>query len=198
MSTASPTDLAELEQRALAELAACGDEPALRAWNSKYFGKQGEIALALRRIGEVPPADRKAYGQEANRIKEALTAKYDEALAAEQERGLAKSLTENPLDVTLPGRPQSPGRLHLATQVLRQIYAFFAHMSFQVYRSRGVDRDEYTFELLTMPEHHPARAMWGTFATTTPGALRRTPTSQGQIPVMKQLCPHPVRLILRG
>src|SRR5205807_2389765 len=91
MSTASPTDLADLEQRAVAELAACGDEAALRGWNNKYFGKQGELALALRRIGEVPPADRKAYGQEANRLKEALTHKYEEALAAEQERGLAKS-----------------------------------------------------------------------------------------------------------
>src|SRR3954454_22661376 len=123
MSTASPTDLAALERQALAELAAAADdEPALRAWNSKYFGKQGELALALRRIGEVPPADRKAYGQDANRIKEALTAKYEEALAAEQERGLTKSLSENPIDVTLPGRLPSPGRLHLATQVLRRIY----------------------------------------------------------------------------
>src|SRR5438067_3127465 len=118
MSTASPTDLATLERQALAELAAASDEAALRAWNSKYFGKQGEIALALRRIGEVPPADRKTYGQEANRIKVALTQQYDEALAAEQQRGLAKSLTENPLDVTLPGRATAAGRLHLATQVL--------------------------------------------------------------------------------
>ncbi|HEX4588629.1 MAG TPA: phenylalanine--tRNA ligase subunit alpha, partial [Gemmataceae bacterium] len=163
MSTASPTDLAELETRAVAELAACGDESALRGWNNKYFGKQGELALALRRIGEVPPADRKAYGQEANRVKEALNRKYDEALAAEQERGLAKSLTENPLDVTLPGRPQAPGRLHLATQVLRKIYAIFADLGFQVYRSRDVESDEYNFELLNMPEHHPARDMWDTF-----------------------------------
>ena len=54
MSTASPTDLAELEKRAVAELAACTDEAALRAWNNHYFGKAGELALALRRIGEVP------------------------------------------------------------------------------------------------------------------------------------------------
>src|SRR6516165_5734699 len=99
MSTASPTDLAGLEQRALAELAACADEPALRAWNSKYFGKQGEIALALRRIGEVPPAERKTYGQEANRVKELLTQKYEQAREAGQEQALARSLTENPLDV---------------------------------------------------------------------------------------------------
>ena len=62
MSTA---DLTALEQRATAELAACADDSALRAWNTKYFGKQGEIALALRRVGEVPVAERKTYGQEA-------------------------------------------------------------------------------------------------------------------------------------
>ncbi len=198
MSTASPTDLAALEQQALAELAAAGDEPALRAWNSKYFGKQGELALALRRIGEVPPADRKAYGQEANRVKEALTQKYEAALAAEQERALARSLAENPLDVTLPGRQQSPVRLHLATQVLRKIYAIFADLGFQVYRSRDVESDEYNFELLNMPPHHPARDMWDTFHTTTPGVLLRTHTSPGQIHVMRELCPKPVRVILPG
>jgi phenylalanyl-tRNA synthetase alpha chain len=198
MSTASPTDLAELETRALAELAAASDETALRSWNNKYFGKAGELALALRRIGEVPPADRKAYGQEANRVKETLTQKYDQALAAEQDRGLTKSLTENPLDVTLPGRPQSPGRLHLATQVLRRIYSIFADLGFQVYRSREVESDEFNFELLNMPPHHPARDMWDTFHTTTPGVLLRTHTSPGQIHVMKELCPQPVRVILPG
>src|SRR5919199_212973 len=200
MSTAPPSaaDLSGLEQRALAELAACGDEAALRAWNSKYFGKQGEIALALRRIGEVPPAERKTYGQEANRIKELLTQRYEQALADEQERALARSLAENPLDVTLPGRPQPHGRLHLATQALRRIYAIFADLGFQVYRSRDVESDENNFELLNMPPHHPARDMWDTFHTTTPGVLLRTHTSPGQIHVMRQLCPKPVRVILPG
>src|SRR5947209_10909271 len=192
------TELGDLEKRAVAELATCADEPALRTWNNKYFGKQGELALALRRIGEVPPADRKTYGQEANRIKESLTQKFEEALADEQERALARSLTENPLDVTLPGRPQSPGRLHLATQTLRQIYAIFADLGFQVYRSRDVESDEYNFELLNMPEHHPARDMWDTFHTTTPGVLLRTHTSPGQIHVMRELAPQPVRVILPG
>jgi phenylalanyl-tRNA synthetase alpha chain len=200
MSTASPStgDLSGLEQRALAELAACADEPALRAWNTKYFGKQGEIALALKDIGKVPPAERKAYGQEANRIKELLTQKYEQAREAEQERALAQSLTANPLDVTLPGRPQSPGRLHLATQTLRRIYAIFADLGFQVYRSRDVETDEYNFELLNMPPHHPARDMWDTFHTTTPGVLLRTHTSPGQIHVMREQCPKPVRVILPG
>ncbi|HEX4592315.1 MAG TPA: phenylalanine--tRNA ligase subunit alpha, partial [Gemmataceae bacterium] len=69
---------------------------------------------------------------------------------------------------------------------------------FQVYRSRDVESDEYNFELLNMPEHHPARDMWDTFHTTTPGVLLRTHTSPGQIHVMRELAPKPVRVILPG
>src|SRR5207249_10849396 len=111
MATPSPADLAALEQRAVAELAAAENQAAFRAWNQKYFGKQGEIVLALRRVGEVPAADRKTYGQEANRIKETLTRQYEQAVAAADERALARSLTEDKLDVTLPGRVPAPGRL---------------------------------------------------------------------------------------
>jgi phenylalanyl-tRNA synthetase alpha chain len=191
-------DLAALEQQAANELAACGDEAALRGWHTKYFGKQGEIVLALRKVGEVPSAERKTFGQEANRIKEALTAKYESALATERERALERDLAADPLDVTLPGRAPQPGRLHLSTQILRRIYSIFADMGFQVYRTREVESDEYNFELLNMPPHHPARDMWDTFHTTTPGVLLRTHTSPGQIHVMRQYCPQPIRVILPG
>ena len=49
-----------------------------------------------------------------------------------------------------------------------------------------------------MPPHHPARDMWDTFHTTTPGVLLRTHTSPGQIHVMRELCPQPIRVILPG
>jgi phenylalanyl-tRNA synthetase alpha chain len=192
------SDLAALEQRALAELAACADEPALRAWNTKYFGDKGEMVVALKAIGGIPKEERKAYGQEANRIKEALTAAYETAFVGAKERALNASLTANPLDVTLPGRPVPRGRLHVATQVMRQIYAVFADMGFQVYRSREVESDEMNFELLNMPPHHPARDMWDTFHTTTPGVILRTHTSPGQIHVMREFCPNPIRVILPG
>jgi phenylalanyl-tRNA synthetase alpha chain len=192
------SDLATLERRAREELAACRDEAALRAWYHKFFGKQGEITLALKRVGEVLKEQRREYGQEANRIKEELTRAYDEALAREKDRELERSLTANPLDVTLPGRTAPVGRLHVATKMLREIYAIFADLGFQIYRSREVEDDLTNFELLNMPPHHPARDMWDTFHTTTPGLLLRTHTSPGQIHVMKELCPRPIRVILPG
>src|SRR5438132_544544 len=192
------SDLASLEHRAHQELESSADEAALRAWYTKYFGKQGEITLALRKVGEISPAERKAYGQEANRIKGALESAYEETLAKQKEKQLQQSLAAEGLDVTLPGRPVSRGRLHPATQTLRTIRAIFADMGFQVYRSREVEDDLTNFELLNMPPHHPARDMWDTFHTTTPGVLLRTHTSPGQIHVMRELCPKPIRVILPG
>ncbi len=192
------SDLASLEQRALAELNGSADEAAVRAWNAKYLGKAGELTLAVKQVGTLPPDQRRAYGQEVNRIKETLTQAYDAALERQKQQALENSLSQGAIDVTLPGRPMRRGRLHLATQTLREIYAIFASLGFQVYRSRDVEDDLTNFELLNMPPHHPARDMWDTFHTTTPGVLLRTHTSPGQIHVMRELCPRPIRVILPG
>jgi phenylalanyl-tRNA synthetase alpha chain len=191
-------DLSALEERARSELAACKDEAALRAWQTRYFGKSGEVVQAVKAVGTKPAAERKAYGQRANQVKESLLAAYDAALAAEKERALERSLTTEALDVTLPGRPAPRGRLHVSTRILRMIYAIFADLGFQLFRSPEVEEDEVNFGLLNMPEHHPARDMWDTFHTTTPGVLLRTHTSPGQIHVMRKFCPHPIRAILPG
>src|SRR5260370_33209209 len=191
-------DLAALEQRAREELDGCTDEAGLRAWYSKYFGRQGEVQQALGRLKDVPPAERPVYGKEVNRIKETLTRDYEAKLAHVKELALTRSLAHDALDVTLPGRPVPRGRLHVATRVLREIRAIFADLGFQVYRSREVEDDLTNFELLNMPPHHPARDMWDTFHTTTPGVILRTHTSPGQIHVMRELCPEPIRVILPG
>ncbi|MEZ4634437.1 MAG: phenylalanine--tRNA ligase subunit alpha [Caldilineaceae bacterium] len=49
-----------------------------------------------------------------------------------------------------------------------------------------------------MPDGHPARDMWDTFYTTTPGVLLRTHTSPGQIHAMREYCPEPIRVVLPG
>jgi phenylalanyl-tRNA synthetase alpha chain len=67
-----------------------------------------------------------------------------------------------------------------------------------VFRTREVEDDETNFELLNIPQHHPARDMWDTFHTTTPGVILRTHTSPGQIHAMRHYAPGPIRVILPG
>ena len=100
--------------------------------------------------------------------------------------------------MTLPGRSAPRGRLHPSTQTLRAISGIFAELGFQIYRSPEVEDDETNFGLLNMPPHHPARDMWDTFHTTTPGVLLRTHTSPGQIHAMRYYHPSPIRVILPG
>jgi phenylalanyl-tRNA synthetase alpha chain len=71
-------------------------------------------------------------------------------------------------------------------------------MGFQVFRTREVEDDETNFEMLNIPQHHPARDMWDTFHTTTPGVILRTHTSPGQIHAMRKFAPQPIRFILPG
>lgn len=192
------SELESLKRRALDDLKTALDEVGLREWNSRYFGKAGEILAALKIVGSLPPEARKEYGQQANQVKVELTQAYETALAEQKQKSLENSLSAEKLDITLPGRPPRPGRLHLATQTLRDIQAIFAEMGFQVFRSREIESDEFNFALLNMPEHHPARDMWDTFHTTTPGVILRTHTSPGQIHVMRKFHPEPIRVILPG
>src|SRR5207237_3335262 len=165
---------------------------------TKDCGDKGLVEAARGKLGTLPKEERGAYGKEVNRVKESLTGAYEKKSAEVKEEALAASLAANPLDVTLPGRPRPRGRLHPATQILRQVYAIFADLGFQVYRTREVETDEMNFEFLNMPAHHPARDMWDTFFTTTPGVVLRTHTSPGQIHVMREVCPKPIRVILPG
>jgi len=188
-------------RQALSELETITTSPALADWERRYLGKKGEVTLALRMTGQLPPDQRAACGQRANAIKNELGAALaarDEAIRAHE---LALSLEEGEIDVTLPGRRLATGGLHPSTQTLREIYAIWADMGFQVFRSRDVEDDETNFTLLNIPPHHPARDMWDTFHTTTPGVILRTHTSPGQIRAMHEVGENgtqPVRVILPG
>lgn len=191
-------DLSSVEQAALAALHAIDAEAGLRAWQAAWLGKRSALALALAGLGQLPAAERPLAGQRANALRVQLEQAHAAHAAALRESGLAASLQAGALDVTLPGRSAARGRLHIATQTLRQICAIWAQMGFQVYRSRDVETEACNFELLNIPAHHPARDMWDTFHTTTSGSLLRTHTSPGQIHAMREYAPEPIRVVLPG
>ncbi|MEA3341883.1 MAG: phenylalanine--tRNA ligase subunit alpha [Chloroflexota bacterium] len=195
--------LNQLEKKALAALEATNDSEALADWNRRYLGKKGALTHILRSVGELPKEERPAFGRAANQSKIKLEAAYEAQTETLHRAELERELEEGALDVTLPGRPVGPGRLHITTQTLRQLYAIFAEMGFQVYESPEVETDELNFGLLNMPPHHPARDMWDTFWIGEE-TLLRTHTSPGQIRVMHERAntacsdPEPIRVILPG
>ena len=191
-------ELEATQSEAQEALAGLVTEEALQAWRTAYLGKSSAVIQIFRRMAEAPAEERPLIGQFANQVKQALENRYEQHAAQIRQAALLQSLEQEKLDVTLPGRRPAQGRLHVQTMVLREIYRIFAEMGFQVYRSPEVETDEYNFELLNIPAHHPARDMWDTFFTTTESVILRTHTSPGQVRAMRDFAPEPIRVVLPG
>jgi phenylalanyl-tRNA synthetase alpha chain len=199
--TETPDTLIKLEsiqEDGLTALEKVQNEADLQTWRTAHLGRSAPVMQVFSHLGDVPKELRPAVGQQANVVKGVLESAFTAHCERMKADALNRALTSEKLDISLPGRKPFQGRLHPQTQTLREIYHIFAEMGFQVYRSTDVETDEMNFELLNIPAHHPARDMWDTFYTTTPGVILRTHTSPGQIHVMRKFAPEPVRFILPG
>jgi phenylalanyl-tRNA synthetase alpha chain len=192
------TELAELQARALAELAKADSTEATRTWHSDYVGRKGQLTTLLSGVGQLPREERPAVGKVANEIKVALESALEARQAAIAQEEMTRALSAEGIDVTMPGRQPSLGRYHPTTTALREISNIFVQMGFQIYDAPEVETDDFNFGLLNFPPGHPAREMQDTFFTTNPDVILRTHTSPGQIRAMREYAPGPVRVILPG
>src|SRR5512132_2232025 len=201
--------LSEIEKSAMESLNAIHDSAALEAWRVANVGRSSPLMQVFSELGKLSKEERPAVGAAANRVKVALESALAQHAETIKAAALAKSLEEEQLDVTLPGREVHTGRLHPSTQQLRLVLDILAEMGFQVYTSREVETDEYNFQLLNFPPYHPAREMQDTlFVDAGPRGdnpiLLRTHTSPGQIRAMQEASaknpenPPPIRIALPG
>ncbi len=161
-----------------------------------YLGKKGALTDQLKRLGSLPPEARPAAGQAINQAKQQLQEHIEARREALQAAALESKLAAETLDVTLPGRGQTPGTLHPVTRTWERIEQFFTQMGFEVATGPEIEDDYHNFEALNIPADHPARAMQDTFYLDH-NALLRSQTSSVQIRVMEK-GQAPFRIISYG
>jgi phenylalanyl-tRNA synthetase alpha chain len=178
------------------------DERELEDWRIEFLGRKSATVSVLRSLGELDPDLRHRAGQAANALKseleEAHRAKHQELSEAKIEA----AQTLGRIDVTLPPRPLSSGRLHPITRTQRDIVDAFVAQGYSVIEGPEVELDYYNFEALRIPKDHPARELMDTFYIE--GALEsdqklllRTHTSPNQIRFMEKNRP-PIRIVCPG
>ncbi|HTP00787.1 MAG TPA: phenylalanine--tRNA ligase subunit alpha [Anaerolineales bacterium] len=202
-------DPLEIIAKATQALTSVRDEAGLEAWRVEYLGRNSLLMKIFGSLGGLSKEERPKAGQAANEVKVTLEAALAEKTEALRHAQLERSLAEEKLDVTLPGRTIQRGRLHPSTQQLRRVLQILAEMGFQVYTSREVETDEVNFQLLNFPPHHPARDMQDSLYVEAGERgenpiLLRTHTSPGQIRAMREYAamnpqnPPPIRIALPG
>ncbi|HTE50741.1 MAG TPA: phenylalanine--tRNA ligase subunit alpha [Kofleriaceae bacterium] len=173
----------------------CATEQDIRALQARFLGKKGSVSLLMKQMGAVPPEARRELGAVFNRIKESIEGEVARRLG-ELENASATADLGRSIDVTLPGRAPSVGRLHLLTQIRQHAVDVFGELGFEVAEGPQIDTDFHCFEALAIPKDHPARDMQDTFYVSDDVVLRPH-TSPVQIRVM-QSRPPPVRIVAPG
>ncbi|HET6822052.1 MAG TPA: hypothetical protein VFH34_05345, partial [Anaerolineales bacterium] len=114
-------NLNEIAKTALESLNTVHDPAALEAWRVANVGRSSPLMQVFAELGKLSKEERPTVGAAANRVKVTLEAALTERAEAIKAAMLAKSLEEDQLDVTLPGREVQMGRLHPSTQQLRRV-----------------------------------------------------------------------------
>lgn len=163
---------------------------------ARYLGKSGILTDLLKGLGKLPSEERPVMGSLINEAKNRLETTLKLRRETIQAKELEAKLTEEALDVTLPGRGNRLGNLHPITRTLLRIETLFHSIGFDVASGPEIETDFYNFTALNIPENHPARAMHDTFYVEN-GDLLRTHTSPVQIRYMQNNEP-PIKVIAPG
>jgi phenylalanyl-tRNA synthetase alpha chain len=178
------------------EIAAAPDPPALEALRVRCLGKKSELTGLMSQVGLLPAEERPEAGQVSNQVKRELTEAVQQRKDAFAAAERARRLSEERLDVTLPGRPSALGHLHPLTHGRREILAIFREMGFEEAAGPDLEDEFHNFEALNIPANHPARDMHDTFYLRGGGVLR-THTSPVQIRAMRRRQP-PLAVVAPG
>jgi phenylalanyl-tRNA synthetase alpha chain len=188
--------LEDVKKQAEAELNSVSDEVSLQNLKAKFVGRKGVITEILKGMKDIPDSDRPRMGKLINETKTFVEDLIERRLDTIREEKKRRSLDEERIDVTLPGRGFPAGSRHPITQVMEEIVTIFERMGFEVAEGPEVESDYYNFEALNIPKNHPARDMQDTFYVSDEIVLR-THTSPVQIRVMEKRKP-PVKVIAPG
>jgi len=185
-----------IRQEALDRIAAASTLQALDEVRVAFLGRKGRVTDILRGLAQAPPEQRKELGQQANALKDELTAALDARLAELDAARQQQQAQEQSVDLSLPGSCVPRGHVHVINQIMEEILGIFGQMGFQVAVGPDVETEYYNFDALNTPDDHPARDSHDTFFVK-PGVVLRTQTSPVQIRVMEQT-PPPVAVVVPG
>jgi phenylalanyl-tRNA synthetase alpha chain len=178
------------EQEARSELDAAASLDEVEAVRVRYTGRKSELAQALRGVRD------RETGILLNGVRQRLEAAIAEREAALERTELERRLTQETVDVTLPGEELPLGRLHPITQVRRQIEDAFTGLGYEVRYDREVETVHYNFDQLAFDDWHPARSPRATFFLDAERLLR-TETSPSQIHALEEREP-PIYMVSIG
>src|SRR5262249_32163455 len=163
---------------ALAAAEAATTSDGIERVRVEFLGRKSELKLALREVRD------RETGMALNALRERLETAIDAREASLERSELDRRLTEERVDVTMPGTPVRRGHLHLITQIRREFEDIFLGLGYSIVDGREVETTHYNFDALNFPPGHPTRSPLQTLFLDDETVMR-TETSPAQIRTME-------------
>ena len=162
------------------------------------FGKNGLLSNEFKKLGSIASEERKQFAADLNSIKNELQNAILNKIQDIEIKEINLKLQNEKVDVTLPERTFSQGKIHPVSQVIDEISSIFSEIGFNVEEGPDVENEYNNFTALNTPDSHPARDMHDTFyLDNNKEFLLRTHTSPVQIRTMLKDRP-PFKIIAPG
>jgi phenylalanyl-tRNA synthetase alpha chain len=195
-------DLSGIVSRALAAFRAAGDSASLENAKARFLGKSGELTALQSTLKTLPAEQKREWGAKFNAAKQEIEAALEARRAELADAKLAARLSEEALDVTLPGRGPGRGGVHPVMRTWQRIEEIWRSVGFEVADGPEIETDWYNFTALNNPENQPARSMQDTFYVDVKDKdglplLLRTHTSPMQVRYARTHKP-PIKVIAPG
>ncbi|MCP5504365.1 MAG: phenylalanine--tRNA ligase subunit alpha [Chlamydiales bacterium] len=162
----------------------------------KYLGKKSPIQALMQDLRTCSPEERPEMGKLINTLKQDVSTQIDTQFKVLEAQELLSRLSEEKVDVTLPGRRKILGKKHPLSQMLDEVIEILVGMGFSVQESPEIESEYYNYGGLNYPPDHPARDMQDTFYIT-PDILLRSHTTSIQQHMMENAAP-PIRILSPG
>jgi phenylalanyl-tRNA synthetase alpha chain len=192
------SDLENINSSFEAKILAIESKDELQNLKTEFFGKNGKITIQFKNISSLSVDKKKEFASSLNKLKENLSKQIEKKILELETKEVNEKLKDEKVDITLPIRPFSKGRVHPVSQVIDEISSIFSEIGFSVAEGPDVETEHNNFTALNTPEDHPARDMHDTFyLEENKKILLRTHTSPVQIRTMLSEKP-PFKIIVPG
>ncbi len=188
--------VAQLKEQAQSSIESAASLQELEETRVSLLGKKGELTEISKGMKTLSPEERPIIGQLVNETREFISSMLDEKNNQLKEKEKRARLEQEIIDITLPGEDIELGTSHPITETMNLMKDIFIEMGFDVADGPEVEKVEYNFDALNIPETHPSRDITDTFYISDDVVLR-TQTSPVQVRYMLEHKP-PFRMICPG
>ena len=109
---------------------------------TELFGKNGVISNSFKKLGSMPPEDKKKFASDLNFIKDQLQEKINNKINEIENKEINSKLENEKVDVSLPERDINQGKIHPVSQVIDEISSIFSEIGFSVEEGPDVENQD--------------------------------------------------------